>query len=143
MLIKWNDSFIVGIDLIDNDHKKIVDCINVLDEAKKLGRQEEALAQIVHELIEYTRTHLEHEEALMQKAGYPGYDDHLGIHFFFRQSIARFEEALKQEKKPVGEIIKISILLQRWLIDHIQEVDRKMAKFVLSRIPDVNRGKAL
>ena len=36
-LIEWQDSYSVGVDRLDNDHKRLINIIKRIDEAEKSG----------------------------------------------------------------------------------------------------------
>jgi hemerythrin len=37
-LIEWQDSYSVGVDKLDDDHKRPIDIINRIDEAERAGK---------------------------------------------------------------------------------------------------------
>ena len=63
--LKWDSSMDTGIDLIDNDHKKLLDLINQLQNATQYKVDEHITDQIMNDLINYTKHHFEREEFLM------------------------------------------------------------------------------
>ena len=66
----WNDSYKTGVELIDRQHKKLVDILNQLDEslAERSGHQ--VLLNLLNELVEYTKYHFKAEEELMRSLEY-------------------------------------------------------------------------
>ena len=61
-LIKWNDSFSVGVVEIDLQHQKLVALINDLNEAMLQARGKTVLTRILNELVSYTVVHFGTEE---------------------------------------------------------------------------------
>ena len=86
-LITWTPKLETGIAIIDSQHKRLVDIINELDEARKAGRSNEVLGAMLEELVEYTFTHFRVEEKLMENHQYEQLDEHRGEHRIFTDHI--------------------------------------------------------
>ena len=65
-LITWTDNLSVNHTEIDNQHKKLVDLINILFDAMKAGKGTDVLNKIFAELTSYTIYHFTYEEKLME-----------------------------------------------------------------------------
>lgn len=63
MTIEWNDSYKVGLDILDSQHKELVERISVLLEAMRQGRGD--VATILGVLEGYAIEHFDTEERLM------------------------------------------------------------------------------
>lgn len=77
----------------------------------------------VGELLQYTRTHFQQEEALLRKANYPQLAPHQEQHRKFVADI----EALERETQSghTANSIKVLNLLRDWLLNHIQKTDKQ------------------
>lgn len=129
--INWNDSYLLGVLSIDNQHKKIADIINRLDDAMKSGRGREILEQILFELVDFIDTHFKAEEEYMVRFGYNDYEDHRYEHESLTDEVKRFYDDFK-----IGMIslnTEIMNFLRNWLMDHIFVKDKKFAKFLQSQ----------
>ena len=73
MEFTWNESYSVGNEIIDNDHRGLFDTLNSLESAAKWPNPED-IAVILETLINYTRNHFQREERLMRGVGYPEFD---------------------------------------------------------------------
>lgn len=126
VLFEWSDSFNVGIQEIDEQHRILVDLLNQLHAAIRDHRGSQACREILDQLAEYTRTHFLLEESLMRVSHYPGLDIHKSQH---EELIAQVRTL--QEKLDVGQA-KISFellhFLQIWLTKHINESDRRFGQ---------------
>jgi len=122
-LFTWNDSYSVKVALCDQQHKKLFAMINELADAMRMGKGQEVVARTVSELLNYTRTHFQQEEALMQKANYP----QLGAHQEMHRKFVADVEALAKETSGGGNTnsIRVLNLLRDWLVNHIQKVDKQ------------------
>ncbi len=61
-LITWNNGLDLGVEEIDNQHRKLVAMINDLNDAMRQGRGNDVLAKILGGLINYAATHFNTEE---------------------------------------------------------------------------------
>lgn len=123
---KWDPAFSVGIAVIDNQHKRIIEYINELSTVN-MYQNKEKVHTILIALIDYTESHFLFEESLMQEAGYSMVEPHKKVHFAFIERINFFKE--RYEK---GEDIAKQLMmdLQIWLINHIQHDDTDYKEIV-------------
>jgi len=126
--MQWNSNLSVGIEEIDNQHKKLIEIINTLNDAMKTGKGSESLSGIVSELIEYTKYHFTAEEALMKDNNYPGYLSHKAVHSTLVEKVRDIELDLKAGK--IALSVQVFAFLKDWLVNHIQGEDKKYAPFL-------------
>lgn len=127
-LIQWSEAFSVGNTQIDQEHKKLVDLINKLHQAMKEGKAKSQIGTILTELVHYTMTHFDNEEALMLKAGYPDMVTHKKLHLELKTQV---QELLKKHNS--GSItlgIETANFLKDWLQKHILEADKKYKEYI-------------
>jgi hemerythrin len=125
--IVWTEQFNIGIDAIDNQHRKIADYINLLDSSdiRRLSREE--VSRLICDLTDYTISHFGFEERLQEDAGYPYLKAHQRVHGLFTKRVASF-----QTQHETGEDISddLSSFLITWLVNHIQHEDGDYAETV-------------
>jgi len=63
---KWEPSFSVGIDAIDNQHKQIIQYINELNVAFSYNKMY-IIEEVLESLTNYTKSHFTFEEKLMKE----------------------------------------------------------------------------
>ena len=121
-LFTWNDSYSVKVEMCDAQHKKLFDIINQLADAMRAGKGQEVVARTVGELLLYTRTHFQQEEALLRKANYPQLAEHQELH---RKFVADVEVLEKQARggRTANSVVVLN-LLRDWLLNHIQKSDK-------------------
>ena len=78
--LAWGDILSVGIDEIDDDHRKLVNLFNIVNHSVTQGDAPEYIEAVLNELISCTAWHFSHEERLMLKYGYQGFADHKEEH---------------------------------------------------------------
>ena len=128
--LQWSSKMNIGIDVIDKQHRQIVDYINRLGEAIKASNKSEIL-QILDDVIDYTQSHFAFEEALMADAGYAALEVHQKIHTLFAQRVLRLKERYIDNEEIGGEL---QTMLCRWLSNHIQHDDAAYSSAVRQQI---------
>ena len=126
-IIKWEEKYSVGIESMDNQHKKLVQMINdVFDELRGGGRHEK-LMEIIEGLVEYTHVHFKAEETVFEKFGYKETAEHKAEHQKFINQINEFKEGFEGGKIPLT--MDIVAFLENWLFSHILGTDQKYSEF--------------
>ena len=123
--IKWTIEMSVGIDVIDNDHKKLLNLINelVFIIQANAPSKEAAIESVISELIDYTIYHFDREEKLMEVCGYPEIERHKRVHETLKQQVQTYMDRYKQKPQTL-EPDAIRIFLNLWLVDHIMTMDK-------------------
>ncbi|PCI54121.1 MAG: hemerythrin [Gammaproteobacteria bacterium] len=131
-LIEWTAELSVGIDSIDEQHKKLVNMINALNDAMLTNSSHELLGKIFTGLAAYTHKHFAYEENMFAEYGYSDSEEHKRQH---NELIAQVVE-LKENfiKNPQGTInTDLMLFLKRWLTNHIMRTDKEYAEFLISK----------
>jgi len=131
--IVWQESYNTGIEEIDEQHRILVNTIN---EANiKLSKDEslQTLEHITKDLLSYVLYHFETEEEMMTQYNYKGesleeYDKHMKQHRDFSTKVVAVRESISKGK-PIEKNELIEFLTD-WLINHINNTDKKLAKFL-------------
>ena len=126
-LIRWNDSYSVGVEEFDSQHKKLVDLINELHDAMKKGKSKDVLLHILGELANYTKVHFTLEEKYMKKYNYPDLTSHHGIHVQFVEKVLDFKDSYSSGSRILS--MEIMHFLKDWLLNHIKGTDKEYTKF--------------
>ena len=142
-IIQWRPTLETGIDVIDQQHKRIVDYINALRIAQVKGDRG-AVAKTIDDVIDYTQSHFGFEEALMEDAGYPLLNAHKRVHELFIRRVAVLHQRFKSGEDIAQDLHNV---LARWLITHIQTEDRHYVGAVKEKmvgvVADQGRRKGL
>lgn len=130
-LIRWDDRLALNVSEIDRQHQKLVELMNDLDAAMRLGRGNEVVGRILDGLINYTQYHFDAEEALLEEHGYPGTPTHKHEHGAFVRKMADFkvDYAAGQASLSIG----VMTFLSDWLRNHIMGTDREYAPHLTAR----------
>ena len=126
-LLEWSDSYKVGIQEVDEQHKELVGMLNALHQAIVEHHAKEASRKILDQLADYTRTHFLLEESLMRVTHYPGFEAHKQQH----EELIRQVVDLQQKLDTGGATITFELLhfLKVWLAQHINETDKRFGAF--------------
>ena len=89
MPIIWESKLDTGIDVIDHQHRRIVDYINDLEIAKAMGDKKK-VTDVIEQLIDYTQSHFGFEESMMEEAGYKFLKPHKKVHELFIKRVTDF-----------------------------------------------------
>lgn len=123
----WDDAYNTGVHQIDEDHKKLLNMINNLRSSTLCNTGEEFERRTLQELVDYTESHFEREERLMQENGYPDYEGHKAQHDQMAQYAAGFMKRYDEQGNKV--LSDVADYLTQWLIQHINGTDMKYVEF--------------
>lgn len=133
--IEFTDDLKLGIQNIDDQHKKIIQLYNlfiievnhmVIDDdtsAASIGEITEIppkIHELIDELMNYINFHFVDEEEFMAEINYSGYDEHLEKHLDIVDELSYYYDELKDGSL---DIIAFALFFQNWIINHIKKDD--------------------
>lgn len=130
MRFGWTRDLETGNPQIDAEHKQLIQAINRLLQACAAGNQGEALQETLSFLLQYTKTHFSHEEALQRQYHYPDYPNHLGYHQAFIPVVEEIAARLSAEGPTEQLVRELNQRLGGWLLNHIKTEDAKVAEHI-------------
>ncbi len=136
-IIKWRDSYSVGVVRFDLEHKVLVELINHIYSIIRNGNDQTVPEYEITELIRYTQAHFKGEEETMERCGYEFLEDHRKIHAELEVKVLKFKEQLHNCSDRV--VSALYLFLRDWLLKHILEEDMKY-KECLSACEEVGKG---
>ena len=121
MRAEFDETLVTGNDMIDSQHKELIDRINqLLERAVKM----------LDYLLDYTVFHFEAEEKLQEEIQYPGIQEHKAKHAEFKQAVKELQEMLEEEEGPTDAFVaQVQKNVVDWLYDHIKGFDRSVAEY--------------
>lgn len=128
--IEWDDGLSIGIDLIDEQHKTLIQRLARLSRAVDTSQGASEILKSLEFMYEYTDFHFTDEEKQMAKYEYPGLEDQKQMHAEFIGAIKQLEEDFEEEGAtgPLAE--SINTLLMNWLVKHIKAEDVKFGTYI-------------
>lgn len=130
--IVWGDVLSVGVDEIDDDHRKLISIFNLLNHAVSDRESRDYLAAVLEELINCTAWHFSHEERLMVKFGYGEMTQHQAEHRELLASARSLKDEILQA--PEGFTEAHLEYLERWLTEHIFTTDMRLGDYLYERM---------
>jgi len=120
--------FELGIAEIDSQHRKLNDLLERLRDSSDRSYGH-AVNAILAELDIHTRIHFGVEESLMRLLAFPDADAHVLEHRQLTEQLDKFRQRAQNFDISDG----LSSFIQTWLIDHINNYDRKFVAHFLSK----------
>jgi hemerythrin len=130
-LITWDESYSVKVKQFDDQHKKLIDMVNELHDAMKVGKGKEVLEKILAGLIQYTVTHFADEDRLMKLHNYPGYEQHKKEHNLLTIRVSDLQRTYHEGSAVLSQ--SVMTFLKEWLQNHIQGTDKDYGPFLNSK----------
>lgn len=125
---EFTDAYLVGIDLIDREHKEIFRIADRMFQMLKYygtSAGYDDIVTVLNELKVCIAEHFGDEEAYMESIHYEGLDAQKRAHTAYLDKLENInrDEALANPQKYFQKLIEFLI---GWLIDHITKVDKKI-----------------
>jgi len=75
----WHDFFEIGVDFIDEDHKKLLEIMQDTKKAIEVDNYKKC-SRLLNSLLKEARDHFTREEEFLYEAKYPGLEEHKKYH---------------------------------------------------------------
>ncbi len=130
-LLEWKGDYSVGIDSIDQQHRKLINLINQLQTAIDYSTGKEFEQEALDELVDYTKTHFSYEEGLLRDNDYPDYENHKAQH---EKMFKKVEEVLSDYEHDQDSAMSDAVeYLKDWLIKHINGTDKEYSSYLIGK----------
>ncbi len=128
--IYWDGSLETGDDIVDNQHRTMIEMFNGLLDADARADADQYLPTALEALSEYVSTHFSAEEKLMRQHSYP--DAASAKHIEQHRELSRRTRAMIVDYSAgrMESISPVVDLLCDWLADHISTCDRALIDHV-------------
>ncbi len=121
--LQWDETYSVGDAHLDEQHKGLIDLINMLD-------REMAVDVALGLLQRYVDEHFRDEERMLEEAGYPDLAAHKLQHEAFEEWL-RVSRTASQSGEVAGLLRdNIRTYLKTWLVNHILVSDKAYASYL-------------
>lgn len=134
MRIVFDEELYTGNELIDNEHKELIDRVNKLVESCENGKEKVAAVKTLDFLMDYTEFHFSDEEKLQQEVGYDKLEQHKVQHEDFKKSVDELRQMLEEEEGPTDAFVQaVNKNISQWLVNHIQGWDKAVAEYIRNK----------
>lgn len=134
MGLAWDESFVLGIDEIDQQHRSIVEHFTKFSEAVQDGSAKEILAEMANFLVGYAQLHFATEESYMVRYDYPRIEEQRSEHADFTRDAEELVKKIQEEGVSRELSLALAGKMIRWVIQHVRNHDRDMVNFVKERM---------
>ena len=136
-LVVWSDELVTGVEIIDAQHRMLVNLINDANTIMSADSSAKTLKRLVRDLLAYALFHFDAEEKLMLEYKYAesnpeDMETQLREHREFSARVISVRDGVEK-----GNLIsreELLTYLNSWLVGHILNTDKRLGAFILSKI---------
>lgn len=133
LIVEWDKRYSVGIPLIDEQHKALIQNANTLYQGCRAGGDDERTAyfnRAVKSVVDYVTYHFSAEEKMLERIRYPELQRHKKQHETFVQKLLDDVKEYGEGKKFVPN--NFVRFLRDWILSHIAVEDTKYARYLMN-----------
>lgn len=134
MSLRWDETMVLGIEDIDDQHKIIIEKFTELSEAFQAGKGADGIMEMIAFLNDYAERHFALEDQYMLKYSYPKIDIQRKEHSDFTRDVRELRRRIQQDGASREIAIETSGKMIRWIIQHISSHDREMVSYVIAQM---------
>jgi hemerythrin-like metal-binding protein len=126
--IVWNNSYSVGNEWIDNQHKQIIKMINaLLDNHISLDAASDQLHDLLDSMTSYFRAHFVDEEKFLEEIAFPELEMHKKLHLdYIDKTVDLTFDAILRKDNVSNAMMQFLVY---WWENHILIEDMKYKEF--------------
>ena len=130
MRAEFDDSLVTGNEMIDSQHRELIDKINKLLDSCETSKDKVVAVKTLDYLADYTEFHFGEEEKLQEAISYPAITEHKKEHDKLRQVVKDLYNMLEEEEGPSDAFVEqVNKNVIEWLYRHIKGFDRSVAEY--------------
>jgi hemerythrin len=132
IIVEWDDRYLIGIPLIDGQHKELIRLTNSLYESCLQGDEtaRENFRAAIRESVEYVKFHFGAEEQILKNVQYPEFALHKKEHEDFVKQVLEEVKNFEEGRKFVPNTFVR--FLRDWILTHIAMADKKYAAYIMA-----------
>lgn len=132
MSISWRDELAIGNQLIDQQHRELLERFDTLLAACRRGEGKAELLRLIDFLDQYVVKHFGEEEQLQREHGYPDFQSHQLQHMGFTKRLVDLKRGIRDEGGEVQleHVLNANKMLLDWLVHHISTRDHELGAFL-------------
>ena len=100
MRAEFDESLVTGNEMIDTQHKELIDKINKLLDSCETSKEKVVAVKTLDYLADYTEFHFGEEEKLQESINYPAIAEHKKEHDKLRAVVKDLYNMLEEEEGP-------------------------------------------
>jgi hemerythrin len=134
MIIKWRDEYSCYDPVIDEQHRKLMELINQMNDIADLDDgydHYDEIVELFNGLKEYAVYHFNYEESQFEAQGYDSFNTKIQVleHKSFVNKVAAIDlyELDENQNETVRSVLDF---LSKWLDHHILDTDKRFGEFL-------------
>lgn len=136
MSLQWREQLSVGNDLIDSDHKYLIEIINQAESSLKTHTQS-GLQEALDRLSKYSKVHFAREEKIARAVGYGPIEQLHESHEALIQTLDQVKRDVDGQQWSTASAERFAALLRNWLVDHVIKEDMLMKPMIKKFSPSL------
>ena len=128
-LFKWDESFLIGIEELDHEHKVLIDDINRLHEELARHEEKSEIEKCLGDICARMQAHFALEEHVMKEHKYEFFDDHKREHDELLDNCTEYMLRFLNDTG-TSSSTPIEDSLKGWVMNHIVTSDKKMSLMI-------------
>jgi hemerythrin len=142
-LVTWSTTYSVGIKLIDDQHKELLNLVNdmynhVNDDDEEAERA--YFLSVIRHIVDYIKIHFATEEKIMKGTNFQGYAGHKRVHDSFILNVVDIIKKYDEGRRV--PLIFFTNFIKDWILSHIAIMDKQYFEY-LTRIVSRRSNKKL
>ncbi|MDH5720481.1 MAG: bacteriohemerythrin [Spirochaetia bacterium] len=127
--LTWNEKYLTGNQDIDDQHKRIFDLLEKLNNQLKNNEEGNSMAiEVVMDLLDYTLKHFIFEENLLELNDYPDLTKHKLGHDMLTLKVMQYKDDIDANKEV--NLSELKDFIFEWLTSHILMVDMQYVPYL-------------
>jgi len=133
MALQWREQLSVGNDLVDSDHRRLIDIINKADQSMQ-SMSRVGLLTALAELDNYSRLHFSLEEKIAEAVGFPDLGHLHSSHMLLLETLNLIAREIGEDwDKAAAD--HFGQFLRDWLINHVIKEDMLLKPYLKKHSP--------
>ncbi len=136
-----NENWIkTGIALVDEQHREYFRRLNLLlDKVEKGELHDIDFMRCLDYFRSYAVVHFDTEELLMKISSFPGPEEHVQMHGYFRGNVDRMADEIAATRDVLKVAGELKFFLFGWLEEHINSYDLRLAGYLKGKVSEADR----
>lgn len=134
-LIIWDPKFSIGIEVIDQQHKFLIELCaklnkSILEKNETEDKWRSHMIEALKSCVEYVKVHFSDEENIMKKYNYPNYKEHKARHDEFTMKVITTSGKFSDMNRT--EALRFVHFLYDWILSHVAHEDKQISVYLQS-----------
>ena len=130
-MIKWSETYATGMVLIDEQHKKLFEYLNDLENEVTESTINDIVLSGAFDFFEnYIKTHFDYEEGCMYRYQCPIADTNQVAHQFFVNAFDAYKKRFEREGASYALYQEMIHFCEHWILQHICRIDLQLKSWV-------------